>query len=212
MDFQYAIFDMDGTILDSMPYWRNLGSDYLIRRGIDSPYNLNETIRSMSMVESSDYFKNEFGLSESSAEITSQVNSFIEEEYRNDILCKPFVKEYLESLSKKEIKMCVATATSKELAVSALERNGILNYFEDVFSCDEVGKGKKSPDIYYYALKNIGGIKEKTVVFEDADYALKTSFEEGFYTIGVFDASCNNSSEEMERLCHRYIFSFDELI
>ena len=212
MKFKYAIFDMDGTLLDSMPYWKNLGENYLLSRGFTPPSNLSEVIKAMSMEESSEYFRNEFGLKESREEITAQVNAFIENEYRNVILCKPFVKEYLESLSKMDIKMCVATATSKELAVAALERDGILKYFKDVCSCDEVGKGKRSPDIFYYALKKIDGIKEMTAIFEDAGYAMKTSFEEGFYTVGVFDASCGKSGEEMEKRCHRYIRSFEDLL
>lgn len=210
--FKYAIFDMDGTILDSMPAWNNLGRGYLIGKGIKAPSDLNAIISAMSMSESAHYFKKEFGLSDSQDKIIKDINKLIENKYIFEMPLKPYAYEYLSELYKDDIVLCLATATSEYLAEAALKRLDVLKYFSFIISCDEVGVGKSKPDIFYLALDKMKADILETVVFEDADYAMKTAKDAGFYTIGVADTSCHKSREEMKLLCHRYIDSFKDLL
>jgi HAD superfamily hydrolase (TIGR01509 family) len=210
--YKYAIFDMDGTILDSMPAWKNLGRDYLIEKGIKVPKNLNEILSAMSMTESANYFRKEFGIGDCSEQIISDINQLIEDKYKHEMPLKPYVKEYLSNLKRDKVVMCVATATPLLLAEVALKRLEILSYFSFVVCCDEVGVGKSKPDIFHLALEKMGAVIEDTVVFEDAHYAMKTAKDAGFYTIGVYDESAEKSKEEMQLLCDRYIDSFECLL
>lgn len=206
--YRHAIFDMDGTLIDSMMIWRDLAREYLKGRGINVQENINEIISAMSMTESANYFKKIFGIRDSVEQIISDENKLIEYKYAHDIPLKPYVKEYLSYLKRNGLTMCVTTATSLKLANAALKRLNILQYFSFIICCDEAGAGKSKPDIYYLALKKMGADIEDTIVYEDADYAMKTAKAEGFYTIGVYDEYAAWPKEEMQLFCDRYIDSF----
>lgn len=203
---------MDGTIIDSMVAWKNLGKDYLIVKSVEVPENLNEIISAMSMTESANYFRKELGITDCIKQIISDVNQLIEGKYRHEIPLKPYVKEYLMRLQRDGVIMCVATATPIQLAKDALKRLGVLQYFSFVVCCDEVGVGKSKPNIYYLALEKMGAEIADTMIYEDADYAMKTARDAGFYTIGVYDESADKSKEEMKLLCDRYVDSFECLL
>lgn len=210
--FKYSIFDLDGTLLDSMYGWKNLGKEYLLSMGIVPPNNINDTISAMSMEESAEYFKKAFKINLSVEEIISELNELICDKYKNEFKLKPYVKEYLQKLKDEKVTMCIATATSLKLAKIALERNEIINYFSFVLSCDEVGVGKNKPDIYYLAANRLDAEVSDIIVYEDADFALITAKEAGFYTIGVYDVSFEIKRKNIEIISDMYIESFNELL
>lgn len=210
--YKYAIFDMDGTLIDSMPVWENLGREYLNEKGVKVPENLNEIINAMSLTESANYFRKEFGIKDSVKKIISDINKLIENKYRYEIPLKLYAKEFLSSLKRDNVTMCVATATPIELAQAALKRLNVLEYFYCIVCCDEVGIGKTKPDVYYLAINKMGAGIDNTIIYEDADYAMKTAKSAGFYTVGVHDEATGKTKEEMKLLCNRYIDSFEDLL
>jgi HAD superfamily hydrolase (TIGR01509 family) len=211
-NFKNIIFDLDGTLLDSMKTWRNLGQDYLINMGINPPEDLFEIIASMSMHESAVYFQNVFKIELSEDEIISGVKKLIEFKYKNELKLKPYVREYLQKLKNENVTMCIATATPLNMATNALKRNEIIDYFSFISSCDQVGVGKNKPDIFYYAANKLNAKTSDIAVYEDADFALITAKEAGFYTIGVYDEFFQDKRKDIEIISDVYIESFKELL
>lgn len=184
---QGAIFDLDGTILDSMYVWDNIGELYLRSIGYEPKENLRETFKKMSINQAACYYRSEYGVKLTVQEITDGINNMIIGYYLKEVQLKKGIKELLEKLYDNGVKMCIATATDRNPVESALERCGVHHYFSDIFTCSSVGYGKDNPIIYREALKCLSTDKSKTAVFEDAAYAIKTAKTDGFVTVGVYD-------------------------
>ena len=189
MKFQYAVFDMDGTLIDSIPWWDRLVPDFLNTFGISATAELNQEMAAMSMQESGIWLKEKFSLAEPAEEIVQELCTRIGKHYAEDIPLKPGVKEWLSYLKEQGVRMCVATASSAELGRPALVRNGILPYFDFMVDCGMVGVGKTSPAVYELAVEKFGASMSECVVVEDAAFALKTAKNAGFLTIGVYESS-----------------------
>ena len=198
MDKQYAIFDMDGTLVDSMMYWKQLSQEYLNQKGVvHIPDDILEKIKPMTMAESAALFIQEFGIEGTSESVAKEMNTLMDTHYFNDIPLKKGVKKYLKELKDTGKTMCVASATAVPLVESCLTRLGVIEYFSFLLSCETIGVGKNKPDIYYEAAIRMGTSPENIAVYEDAFYAAETAKQAGFYVIGVFD---KNSSNDFDRL------------
>jgi HAD superfamily hydrolase (TIGR01509 family) len=210
MSIKGAIFDLDGTLLDSMPLWNNFGQYYLQTRGIVSPAGLGETLKAMSLLQAARYFREHFGFVDTETEILIQFNDLLAMHYRDRIVLKPQVYSFLKRLKEAGVKLCIATATDRNLAQAALQRLGIIGCFEFILTCADVCCGKDEPLIFLRSLDMLGTKKEETIVFEDALYAIKTAKEAGFLVAGVFDESAKADADEIKILTNYYINSFEE--
>lgn len=182
-----AVFDADGTLLDSMGIWDTVGEDYLRTLGYEPEENLNEIFRTFSLYQAACYYRSEYAVELSVQEIMDGVNRMIETYYLEEVLLKPGAAEFLCQLKKRNIKMCVATATDRYLIEAALRRCGVRDYFSEILTCTAVGCGKDKPVIYREAQRHLGTEKSETIVFEDALHALKTAKKDGFLTAAVYD-------------------------
>lgn len=207
MKYPFAIFDMDGTLLDSMGYWRNLGGDYLKQRGIEVPKDLQDKLRAKSLEESARLYQDEFGLTEPIEEIIEGFYALIADNYRYRIQLKPGVMEFLQDLKNAGVKMCIATATYEQVAMPALERLGILPFFEFVMDCRKTG-GKTSPAVYDAAAARLGGDRKNTMVFEDAPHAVKTAHEAGYYVVGIHEPVMIGAEEQIKEIADYYIKNY----
>ena len=212
MNHPFAIFDMDGTLVDSMPYWHRLGAEYLVSQGIAPPHDLSARLETMTLMEAADYFISELGVVFGKEDIMRQLNDMIEGHYRRDIPLKPHAKAYLQALHEQGVRMCVATASSEELCQSCFARLGILPYFARIYSCETLGIGKHSPQIFLQAARDFGAAPLQIAVYEDALYAAKTAKQAGFYVVGVYDESAQARQQELKQTCDVYIRSFAELL
>lgn len=186
-----AIFDLDGTLLDSTTMWENLGERFLQSLDIVPEEDLRDKIWDLSLPESAAFFKREYALSMSEEEIIARLNELSESVYTSEAPLKSGVKRLLGSLQMLDIKTALATAADKNLASAALARTGISEHFSGIFSCSEHG-AKTSPDIFLKAAELLGTNPQETVVFEDSLTAVQTAKAAGFITAAVFDKSEKN--------------------
>lgn len=188
MDKRFCIFDMDGTLVDSMGYWKRLGREFLAEKGVtENVEPVLEQIKPMTMLESSALFIRSFSLSGTPESLAAEMNAVMDVHYRRDIPLKPGAAAYLQTLASRGVQMCVATATAEPLARQCLERLGVAGRFSFILSCDAVGAGKNSPAVFQEAARRLGSTPAETAAFEDALYAARTAREAGFYTVGVYD-------------------------
>lgn len=212
MRLQSAIFDMDGTLLDSMHVWNDLGPNLLRASGIEPRPELREIVRVMTVREGAAYCKEAYGLPQTVDEITARIEGQVEDFYFHQVQAKPGVQKFLSLLKMEGVWMYVATATDRRLAEAALKHAGIDQYFRGLLTCPEVGAGKNdSPEIYEMAMRRLRSNKKDTVVFEDALHAIQTAKNAGFRVAAVYDPSAEEDQAEIRRIADYYIRSFDEM-
>lgn len=205
-----VIFDLDGTLLDSLPAWENSGTNFLLTQGITAPEGLQEKLVKMSLIDGARFLKETFALPQEPEEILRLTLEPIRRHYFEDIPAKPGVPETLRNLKAQGVKLCVATASDGELARAALERLDLLDLFDFVVTCNEVGSGKRSPMVYERALSRLGTDKARTLVVEDAAYALQTAHGAGFMTMGVADV--HTSSAGKRQILERADFYVEDFL
>lgn len=195
-----AIFDMDGTIVDSLPFfkvfWRIVGEIYYNDPSFYPPLYIDKTIRTTPLVESAHFIRHELEIPCSDDEFLALTVKVMDDFYATQAKLKPGVREYLQSLRERGVRACVASASSAEYIKYNLEKYGIADMFEFVVSCVDVGSGKDKPDIYFAALERFGTSAEETCVFEDSFVALETAKRAGFITVGIHD----NGNYDHDRL------------
>lgn len=205
-----AIFDVDGTLLDSLYIWENIAADYLLELGIQPKPNLQEVFKTLSLEEAANYYREEYGVPFAVEKIMADINRKIEKSYFEDAPAKPHVKGFLDYLKAQGVKLAIATATDDYLVKAALERCGILDYFEAIYTCTMVKSGKSKPDVYCAALEAIGTEKAKTMVFEDVLYTVETAKKDGFLTCAVQD-SHEKRQKEIAELADFYLTDYSDI-
>ena len=207
-----VIFDVDGTLLDSMEIWEDVGVRYLNSIGIEAEPDLGTVLFTMSIQEGAAYVKEHYHLSQEPEEIVQGVLDIISNYYKKTALLKSGAKELLEKLDKHNIPMTVASSNNKKEIEMAFERLGIAKYFDRIFTCEEVGAGKTKPDIYLRAAEYLGTRPEETVVFEDVIHAIRTAKQAGFQVVGIYDETSKDDQEEVRREADWYCREWAELM
>ena len=213
MNIKGAIFDLDGTLIDSMEMWAHAASKYVTGRGVklDDPDALDAVAVTMGTCEYAQLLKRRFFPNEEIDYIIQTINQSVERTYLNEIELKEGADEFLNALFEKGVKMCVATASPKDLVESVLKKHDLLKYFECIVTSQEVGSSKKdSADIFEKALSLIGTSKADTLIFEDAIYALRPALKAGFKAAGMYDSHAADTEGEMKENCLYYFYNWQE--
>ena len=180
----YSIFDVDGTILDSMEVWNTLASQYVQSLGMVPEKNLDEIVSDMSLEQSATYLKNHFKINKQEERIISEVLNFISDFYEYEVNLMPGFKEFISHYDSINV---IGTSCDEELVKIALNRLAVLNYFEDIITCSKVNKSKNNPDFYLACAQVLKQRPEDIVVFEDADYCIDVARKVGFKVIKIKD-------------------------
>lgn len=211
-DIRGAIFDLDGTLLDSMGIWGKIDERFLAKRGIPLPKDYVEAVTPMTYPEAASYTVARFSLPESPQEIIREWIALSEQAYRCEIPLKPYGKEYLTALKQRGVRLAVATAQMPELYEPALQSNGVYGLFDAFAHLGEVKRGKGFPDVYLLASRRLGLSPCDCVVFEDIADGIRGAKAGGFHTCGVYDLYSEYEKETLLRESERYIHSFRELL
>lgn len=204
-----AIFDLDGTLLDSSEMWRTLGARYLGLIGKVSEDGLSEKLYEMSLPESARYLRENYSLPYSVEEILRQLARMTEQFYREQVALKDGAPGLLAQLRTRCVKMSIATAGDAALAMSALTRLGVADFFSGAVSCTEYG-AKTSPEVFLAAADLVYAVPEEAVVFEDSLHAVRSAKKAGFRTAAVCDIGESNQ-KELEKTADFYATTLDEL-
>lgn len=210
MKLRGAIFDLDGTVLDSMPMWNEVGIRYLTDRDLPVPPGVRDRFKTMTLEQSAEYYHQELGVEEQPEQILQDIERRILYDYQHTIPLKKGVRDVLEQLHAHGVRMGVATATARGCVEPALERLGVSKYFSFVLTCTEVGRGKSYPDIFERSLTQLGTSKQDTVVFEDAIHAIQTANRAGFRVAAVYDEASAHERAEICALSEVYLNGWNE--
>ena len=209
MDFskyKYAIMDYDGTLLESMHYWRTACSRCVINLGLVPKEDLDLRARKLNHIETLQLVKDEYNLDLSLKEIEDKIIDDLYENYSKLRLKEGAIK-LLDNLKNNGIKIIILSATTTPLLLKSFEENNIKSYFDGILSSSELGLSKKDGRPFLYALQEIGGNIKNTIVFEDSLYAIKGAKMAGFDICGIIDRESIKDFDETKKL----VLSFTEL-
>ena len=214
-----AIFDMDGTILDSMGMWHGIGKIYLESLGLVPREGLWDDIKRFNLVESADYFIEKYNVKKSREEVMQDIRNIISEWYGEKLQLKDGARELLETLNERHIPCVLATATDRASVISCMKRLDCEKYFVKILTCLEYSTTKSEPLIFEKSAEVCGVKNEEAVVFEDALHALRTAHNAGFKTCAVYDKSDEERTEppltdweRMLKICDASCLSLREVI
>lgn len=210
-EIQAVIFDLDGTLMDSMWMWHDIDIEYLKRYGHEPYEGLEKEIEGMGFTETACFFRERFSIPDSIEEIKKEWNRMAYEKYAGEVSLKPGAGAFLEELRRRGLPVGIASSNSRELIMTALEANGVTDCFDCIMTSCDVAKGKPSPDIYLGVAKSLGVRPQDCLVFEDVPMGILAGKQAGMRVCAVEDAFSKDQRREIRRLADYYITSYDEI-
>lgn len=210
--YKGVIFDLDGTLFDSMGIWKEVDIAFFKNHGMRMPSDYQDKIKDMHFRTMAIYTKERFHMRSSIESIMDEWCELCYDKYANEVPLKKGVKEFLELLKENNIKIAFATANTTELSEVCLKNNGIFEYFDTGAYLHETLTDKSDPDVYFLACERLGLSPEECIVFEDLLAGIKGAVKGGFTVCGVYDKHSRRDTENIKRIADYYIKSFEELL
>ena len=206
------LFDFDGTLVDSMPSWSEKMLNILRQTGVSYPADIIKILTPLGDKGSAAYFRDVLGVKLSEEEMYERMDSYALPKYRDEILLKPGVAAFLRKCTEEGSTLHVLTASPHKMLDPCLQRNGIYDLFDHVWSCEDFGTTKSDPDIYRRAALRIGADVSNVVFFDDNLLAVQTAARAGMQTVGVYDPTGEAFIQTLKECADRYVYSFEELL
>ena len=202
------IFDLDGTLFDSIGVWRDVDIEFLEKRGFAVPEDYADKIAALTLPQAAEYTIKRFGLKENARDIVQEWTSMAAHAYATKVKLKPNAMEYLLALKRSGAKLAIATSGIPELFEPALRNTGIFHLFDAICHAREVGVSKSSPDIFLLAAERLGVSPEECILFDDLLVALQTAKSIGMTTYGVFDLAFEAEWNEIKKTADVVLYDF----
>ena len=212
LDKEAVIFDLDGSLVDSMWMWERIDIEYLGKFGIPMPKDLQRQIEGMSFNETAQYFKSHFHLPDSLEQIKEAWNRMAWDKYRHEVPLKPGAAAFLEQCRKDGVRLGIATSNSRELVETIAEVHGLREYFSCIMTACDVKKGKPAPDIYLAVAGALGVSPKNCLVFEDIVPGIMAGKNAGMEVCAVEDAYSYDQREEKQLLADYYIEDYRRIL
>lgn len=206
-----VIFDLDGTLMDSMWVWPDIDVEYLGRYGETLPKDLQDDIEGMSFTETAVYFKERFHIPESIEEIKEEWNRLAYDKYAREVPMKSGAAGFLREIRRRGIKTAIASSNSRKLIMACLEHNEAADCFDFIITACDVSKGKPAPDIYLSVASSLSVEPGRCLVFEDVPMGILAGKRAGMKVCAVEDSFSLGQAEKIRRMADYYIRSYDEI-
>ena len=205
------IFDFDGTLGNSMPYFTEAMLAILERNNIAYSRDIIKIITPLGYEGTAKYYIKELGLDYTVEGLIKEMHKDLYPIYRDRIVLKPYVAEYLHALKKEGHSLNVLTASPYRMVAPVLKREMVYDLFDNVWSCEDFGMTKGQPEIYLAAVERVGGKIEDTVFFDDNLEAVRTAVKAGLFTVGVYDDASADYIQELRKISNKFIYNFSEM-
>lgn len=207
-----VIFDLDGSLVDSMWLWREIDIEFLGARGMELPEDFQQKIEGMSFTETAIYSKERFQLTETVEELKEIWNAMAMDKYAHEVPFKPHAEKFLKHCKERGIPMGIATSNSRELVQAVSDALGLHNYIETIVTSCEVNRGKPAPDVYLEVARRLQVKPEECLVFEDIPAGIMAGKAAGMTTCAVEDAYSADMIGEKQRLADYYITDYIQVL
>ncbi len=208
-DIQAVIFDMDGSLVDSMWIWKDIDIEYLTRYGYPVTDEMVDAfqaeIEGMSFAETAQWVSTHFDIPRTTQEMMDDWNDMAWEKYEKEVFLKPGVAEFLEECVKREMKLGIASSNSRELIENVIRARGLEGIFQVIRTGSDGLRGKPAPDVYLATAAELGVAPEVCLVFEDVVAGIKAGKAAGMRVCAVEDAYSEKQREEKKQLADYYI-------
>lgn len=211
-DIDAVIFDMDGTLIDSMWIWPDIDMEYLQKYNLTKPENFHDGMEGMSYSETAQYFLDLFpSLSFTKEEIMDEWTQMARERYVTQVKLKKGVYEFMETLKTQGVKLGIATSNGRTLVDDTLNALHITSFFDSVKCACEAGAGKPAPDVYLLVAKELKTEPERCLVFEDVCAGILAGKNAGMKVCAVEDDFSKYQRERKRELADYYIQDYDDI-
>lgn len=211
-NYDGAIFDLDGTLIDSMWVWTKIDLDFLGQRGLTVPDSIGKETEGMSFTETATYFKKTFDLKETIDEIKEQWYRMAVDYYSHEVLLKDGALELLDVLRDSNKKIGLATSCSRDLLMAVLQQHKLENYFDTIVTSCEVDKGKPYPDVYIKAAENLSIPPNRIIAFEDTVAGVMAAKAAGMVVVGLYDEYSHQHQQELKSISSYYAYSLTDFL